>query len=59
MTAEGKYVWVVQNLELGWDSVVAIIPVEDCEIEDLIKEFQGDTYVFQTKQINKLDHYRD
>lgn len=59
MTAEGKYVWVVQNAELGWDNVVAIIPVEDCEIEDLIKEFKGDYYVFQTKQINKLDYYHD
>lgn len=53
-----KYFWIVQNVELGWDNVVAIIPVEDCEIEDLIEEFQGDTYVFQTKKINNLDYYR-
>lgn len=52
-----KYFWVVQNLELGWDNVVALIPVEEATEEQLQKIFPGKTYVFSCRRPEGLEYY--
>lgn len=53
----GKKVYVVQNLELGFDNVVAIISSDDVDIEDVIKEYIGDNYYIEEHVIQEFGVY--
>jgi hypothetical protein len=48
-----KTVWVVQNLDLGWDNVVALFNLEDYTFEQLNEVFPEESrYYIDTKQIS-------
>ena len=53
----GSKVYVVQNLELGFDNVVAVYSAKDVNIETLILEYGGGNYHIEERIVQEFGVY--
>lgn len=44
------WVWVVQDVDFGWDNVVGLYS-SDIPEEDILREYPQDTYILSVKHI--------